>query len=116
MVWTMIRDAHKKAAALQHTYQMHLSSLIITADLFSNSLYPGVYIFFRYQYFHMFCHTCSFRTSEMLRDRGPKTLRLCTLLDKPERRVVDVHVDYTGFEIGVMMTSRTAPLSRSLIN
>ena len=36
---------------------------------------------------------------EMLRDRGPKSLRLCTLLDKPERRVVDVKVDYTGFEI-----------------
>lgn len=31
---------------------------------------------------------------EMLRDRGPSSLRLCTLLDKPERRVVDVHVDY----------------------
>ena len=36
---------------------------------------------------------------EMLRDRGPRSLRLCTLLDKPERRVVDVHVDYTGFQI-----------------
>ena len=36
---------------------------------------------------------------EMLKDRGPESLRLCTLLDKPERRVVPVHVDYTGFEI-----------------
>lgn len=36
---------------------------------------------------------------EMLRDRGPRSLRPCTLLDKPERRVVDVNVDYTGFEI-----------------
>ena len=36
---------------------------------------------------------------EMLKDRKPASLRLCTLLDKPERRVVDVHVDYTGFEI-----------------
>ena len=34
---------------------------------------------------------------EMLRSRGPKSLRLCTLLDKPDRRVVDV--DYTGFQI-----------------
>lgn len=34
---------------------------------------------------------------EMLKDRGPASLRLCTLLDKPDRRVVDVHVDYTGF-------------------
>ena len=36
---------------------------------------------------------------EMLRDRGPSSLHLCTLLDKPERRVVDVKVDYTGFQI-----------------
>lgn len=36
---------------------------------------------------------------EMLRDRGPASLRLCTLLDKPDRRVVDVNVDYTGFAI-----------------
>lgn len=36
---------------------------------------------------------------EMLNDRGPKSMRLCTLLDKPERRVVEVKVDYTGFEI-----------------
>ena len=35
----------------------------------------------------------------MLRDRGPKSLKLCTLLDKPDRRVTDVKVDYTGFEI-----------------
>ena len=36
---------------------------------------------------------------EMLKDRGPKSMRLCTLLDKPDRRVVDVKVDYTGFQI-----------------
>ena len=36
---------------------------------------------------------------ELLGQRGPKSLRLCTLLDKPDRRVVDVKVDYTGFEI-----------------
>ena len=36
---------------------------------------------------------------EMLKDRHPASLSLCTLLDKPERRVVDVNVDYTGFEI-----------------
>lgn len=36
---------------------------------------------------------------EMLWNRGPKSLHLCTLLDKPERRVVDVDVDYTGFQI-----------------
>ncbi len=36
---------------------------------------------------------------EMLRDREPASLHLCTLLDKPDRRVVDVTVDYTGFQI-----------------
>ncbi len=34
-----------------------------------------------------------------LKTRNPKSIRLCTLLDKPERRVVDVKVDYVGFEI-----------------
>ncbi len=36
---------------------------------------------------------------DMLRSRGAADVRLCTLLDKPDRRVVDVKVDYTGFEI-----------------
>lgn len=36
---------------------------------------------------------------ENLKTRNPKSLRLCTLLDKPERRVVEVDVDYVGFEI-----------------
>lgn len=36
---------------------------------------------------------------EMLKDRSPRSLRLCTLLDKPDRRVVQVNVDYTGFQI-----------------
>ena len=35
----------------------------------------------------------------MLKERKPNSLRLCTLLDKPDRRVIDVDVDYTGFEI-----------------
>ena len=36
---------------------------------------------------------------ELLKSRGPKSMALCTLLDKPDRRVVDVNVDYTGFQI-----------------
>ena len=36
---------------------------------------------------------------DVLRQRKPASLRLCTLLDKPDRRVKDVHVDWTAFEI-----------------
>jgi len=31
--------------------------------------------------------------------RSPKSLKICTFLDKRERRVVDVPLDYIGFEI-----------------
>ncbi|MBO5245929.1 MAG: hypoxanthine phosphoribosyltransferase [Eubacterium sp.] len=34
---------------------------------------------------------------ENLKARGPKSLKLCALLDKPDRRVSNVSVDYTGF-------------------
>jgi hypoxanthine phosphoribosyltransferase len=36
---------------------------------------------------------------EMLKKREPKSIRLCTLLDKPERRVAPVEVDYVGFVV-----------------
>ena len=36
---------------------------------------------------------------EIVKDRHPASVRLCTLLDKPERRVKDVKVDYCCFEI-----------------
>ena len=36
---------------------------------------------------------------DILEKRNPKSMRLCTLLDKPDRRVKDVAVDYTCFEI-----------------
>ena len=36
---------------------------------------------------------------DVLQKRNPKSMKLCTLLDKPDRRVVDVEVDYTGFAI-----------------
>lgn len=40
------------------------------------------------------------RLMKVLGARNPKTLTICTLLDKPDRRVVsDVTVDYTGFVI-----------------
>ena len=36
---------------------------------------------------------------EILKKRSPKSLKLCSLLDKPERRVTDIKADYTGFEV-----------------
>ncbi|MCK9222433.1 MAG: hypoxanthine phosphoribosyltransferase [Limnochordia bacterium] len=36
---------------------------------------------------------------ENLSSRKPRSLRICTLLDKPERREVDISTDYTGFVI-----------------
>ena len=36
---------------------------------------------------------------EILKQRRPASLQLCTLLDKPERRAREVQVDYTCFEI-----------------
>ena len=39
------------------------------------------------------------RLVPMLQERNPKTLKVCTLLDKPDRRTADVDVDYNGFII-----------------
>ena len=36
---------------------------------------------------------------DIIKGRKPASVRLCTLLDKPQRRERDVHVDYTGFNI-----------------
>ncbi|HKM20446.1 MAG TPA: hypoxanthine phosphoribosyltransferase [Lachnospiraceae bacterium] len=36
---------------------------------------------------------------DILKERKPASLSLCTLLDKPERRLVDVNVNYSGFQI-----------------
>jgi hypoxanthine phosphoribosyltransferase len=36
---------------------------------------------------------------EHLADRNPKSIRVCTLLDKPSRRVAAVEADYVGFVI-----------------
>ncbi|MDN4626657.1 hypoxanthine phosphoribosyltransferase [Erwinia sp. ACCC 02193] len=39
------------------------------------------------------------KVREILRLREPKSLAICTLLDKPERREVEVPVEYVGFTI-----------------
>lgn len=36
---------------------------------------------------------------EVLEARGPKSVKLCTLLDKPDRRKVDIKPDYVGCEV-----------------
>jgi len=36
---------------------------------------------------------------EHLADRNPKSIRICTLLDKPSRRIADIEADYIGFSI-----------------
>lgn len=36
---------------------------------------------------------------DVLKKRHPRSIRICTLLDKPERRVKDVKVDYVCFRI-----------------
>ena len=36
---------------------------------------------------------------EILEKRQPDSMQLCTLLDKPDRRVREVRVDHVGFEI-----------------
>lgn len=36
---------------------------------------------------------------KMLLDRGPASLKVCVLLDKPERRKVQIEADYAGFRI-----------------
>jgi len=36
---------------------------------------------------------------DKLRKLGPRSIRVCTLIDKRERRLVDLQVDYVGFKI-----------------
>ena len=36
---------------------------------------------------------------ERLLSMGPASLKICTLLDKPERRKVDIYADYVGFTV-----------------
>ncbi|MFC5738755.1 hypoxanthine phosphoribosyltransferase [Rhodobacter sp. 140A] len=43
-------------------------------------------------------HTIS-KVMDILRDRHPRRIECCAMLDKPSRREVDVHATWTGFEI-----------------
>ncbi|MDF2801571.1 MAG: hypoxanthine phosphoribosyltransferase [Anaerocolumna sp.] len=36
---------------------------------------------------------------DLLNSRKPNSIKICTLLDKPERRTSDVYVEYVGFQI-----------------
>lgn len=42
--------------------------------------------------------TLSYLT-ELLRDRGPASIRIAALLDKPSRRKVNLRADYVGYEV-----------------
>ena len=42
--------------------------------------------------------TLSFATSHLLK-KGAKSIKTCTLLDKPSRRIIPFHADFTGFKI-----------------
>lgn len=39
------------------------------------------------------------RLKTFLTKRGPKSIRIAALIDKPSRRLIDIDVDFTGFEI-----------------
>jgi len=39
------------------------------------------------------------KLKELLKERNPKTVKICTILDKPDRRVTEVEVEYSGIVI-----------------
>lgn len=40
-----------------------------------------------------------FYLTKKLQERSPKSLKICTMLDKPSRRIADINGDYVGFEV-----------------
>ncbi len=44
-------------------------------------------------------NTLNYVIKNMLNSKDPNSVKICTLLDKPERRVADVHADYVGTDI-----------------
>lgn len=36
---------------------------------------------------------------DLLSDRNPESIKICTMLDKPSRRTVDISAEYVGFSI-----------------
>lgn len=43
-------------------------------------------------------HTLKY-LADLFADRGAKSIEICSLLDKPDRREVDVEADYVGFKV-----------------
>lgn len=39
------------------------------------------------------------KTLNLLESRNPNSLKICSMLDKPSRRVTAINIDYTGFTI-----------------
>jgi hypoxanthine phosphoribosyltransferase len=52
---------------------------------------------------------------QMLETRQPKTLKVCALLDKPERREAHVPIDYLGFTIPINLCSAMASIWMNII-
>ena len=40
-----------------------------------------------------------FKTLEVLKTRNPNSITICSLLDKPEKRVINIEADIVGFKI-----------------
>ncbi|BCQ46729.1 hypoxanthine phosphoribosyltransferase [Erwinia rhapontici] len=55
------------------------------------------------------------KVREIFSLRGPKSLAICTLLDKPSRREVDVPVEYVGFAIPMSLWWATVLTTPSVI-
>ena len=50
-----------------------------------------------------------------LHSRNPASLRICTLLDKPDNRRVEIPVDYVGFTVPTNSSSATAWITNNYI-
>ena len=49
------------------------------------------------------------RLIPMLKDRNPASIKVTTLLDKPDRREVDMNVDYVGYGLDYDQSYRDLP-------
>lgn len=84
MTTSSYHDAHQSTGTVEitHDFERDLSAydVLIVDDIIDSGLtMKSVY--------------------ELLKSRGPRSIKTCTLLDKPSRRKVDFQCDYVGFTI-----------------